>query len=136
MVDFRLLAEFFLTLKSDGVRLGVEDQARLRKLFASQTEWDLTTLGVALRSLLAHDPHQRAIFDQHFSRFFSEEDGDKISAENLRQVLEDLRNLKPDLDQNVEPRLSDPHSKTITAAPERRDERHRPWRKYLFALMN
>lgn len=109
MRDVRLLRAFFESLRSDGVRIGVEDEARMRVLFATRHEWDLTTVHVALRSLLVHDPHQRASFDRHFEAFFSvKESTAGFSAEQLRLVLDDLRNVGPDLpgEKDPESRLS------------------------------
>ena len=88
---------FFAAVESDGLRVGVEDQLRMRVLFATHNPWDLTTVRVALRSLLVHDPHQRAPFDRHFQQFFAAEDGQQtITGDQLLGVLEDLRNLPPD----------------------------------------
>ena len=59
MRDVRLLRAFFESLRGDGVRIDVEDESRLRTLFATRHDWDLTTVRVALRSMLVHDPHQQ-----------------------------------------------------------------------------
>ena len=96
MRDARLLQAFFARLESDGLRIGVADQTRMRALFATRHQWDLRTVRVALRSLLTHDPHQRESFDRQFNVFFpTKDDQPTIPADQLRRVLDDLRNLQP-----------------------------------------
>ena len=129
MRDARLLQAFFATLESDGVRIGMVDQARMRVLFATRNQWDLTTVRVALRSLLIHDPHQRASFDRHFSSFFASMDDDQptIPADQLRRILDDLRNLQPDKPEPIKTRQRIRPPADIAGEQQRRNWRKQVW---------
>lgn len=66
------LSELLDALRDEGLRVGVDDHVRLRRLLACEAAWSVPKLKAALRALAAKDAEQIEVFDRVFDRFFQE----------------------------------------------------------------